>query len=140
MKRLILLALFISLGAFASDVLVAPSIAVDTTKTPPTITITLTIDGTAAVTAMQSAVAKTTAANAAALKANPKAVQADPQAAGRTAFVQSLIPTLYKLVENTQRGATVSDADIAAQAAAAKAKADADAAAATALRPVITTK
>ena len=140
MKYLGVIALLVSLSCCAADVVTAPTLAVDTTTTPPTVTITLTIDGTTAVAAMQAAVAQTTVANAAALKTNPNAVQADPQAAGNTAFVQALIPQLYKLVENTQRGASVTDTDLTAQAAAAKAKADADAAAAIALRPVIVVK
>ncbi len=144
MKKIPLFVLFVlCLSAFnsgAADVLNAPSIAVDTTKTPPTITITLTIDGTGPITAQQKAVIETTAANAAARVRDANAPQKDVAAAGRSAFVSALVPTLYKLVESTQKGATLSDAEVAAQTSAAKAKADADAAALIDLRPTITVK
>lgn len=141
MKSLFLVSLFcFALHSSAADVIVAPTIAVDTTINPPTVTITLTIDGTKAVTAMTTAIAKATADNAAALAKDPNAPQPDPLLAGRSAFSLALVPDLYKLVEDTQNGASKSDADIAATVTALKAKADADAAALQALRPVITVK
>ena len=140
MKHFLPLLFLFVFSARAADVVIPPTLSVDTTATPPKLTITLTIDATAAITAQQQAVADTTKANADARGKDPNAPQKDVAGAGRAAFVKAIIPTLYKLVENTERGANLSDAEVAAQAAEAKAKADAAAAALIALRPTITTK
>lgn len=111
----------------------APTLSLDIATTPPTLSVTFVIpDVTDAVTAMNTAITQINTANAV-----PNAIQQDANAAGRTAFIQQLIPLFYKQVELTQKGSTLSDADIAAEVTAKKAILDAEAAALLAIRPTI---
>ena len=124
----------------------APQIAVDTTTTPPTVTVTFAFDGTKALAAQATAIDTATkhntiVANGAALTIPPTVpVLKDPAKAGRVAFIQALVPMFRNHVEAIGKSATMSAADITAQQAAARATADADAAALSGATPMITVK
>jgi hypothetical protein len=111
----------------------APVLSLDITVKPPTLTVTFVLpDVTDAVNAMNAAIDQATTANAIL-----DASQTDVEAAGRSAFVQKLIPLFYKQVELTQKGSTLSDAAIAADVEAKKAALDAEVSVLLDLRPVI---
>ncbi len=114
----------------------APALFLDVTTNPPSLSVTFIMDDVSdAVAAMNAAIKQAT--DASAIKG---AKQVDPEDAGHSAFVQKLIPLFYKQIELTQKGATLSDEDIAAQIEARKTALDAEAEALLSLRPVIKIK